>query len=120
MGKISFEQAKRKEPTDQQSSKFNQNPAKPESKQEQPLDTWTAEGGFPGIPQNENNKSKSEKENIHLSATDEGNKKSESKSVGEGVGSNALSTDNRDAEEKNSSAVNYSPGSPAKRSAYEK
>jgi len=118
MGKTSLGQAKHKEPTDQQSSKFNQNLAKPESKQEQPLDTWTAEGGFPGNPQNENNKSKSEKEDVHISAPDEDNKKSEAESAGESRGSNALSTNNRDADEENSSVINSSPSSPAKRSAY--
>jgi len=118
MGKTSFEQAKRKEPTDQQSSKFNNNLTTPESKQEQPLDTWTAEGGFSGDPQNENNKSKNERENIRLSPIEEGNKKSETESIGEGGDSNALSTNNRDADEENSSAVNSSPSSPAKRSAY--
>jgi hypothetical protein len=119
MGKSSFGQAKRKETSDQQFSKFNQNPAKPESKQEQSLDNWTSEGGFPGNPQNKNNKNKSEKENVHISASDEGNKKSDIESVGESEGSNALSTNNQDADEESSSAVNSSPSSPAKRSAYE-
>jgi len=58
MGNTNFGQTRKKGQSAERSSKFNRNSINPESKQEQPLNDWTAEGGFPGVPQNENNKNK--------------------------------------------------------------